>query len=126
MNSAVRIAHRCANCASAFRFKRIPPMGYGEDRFLGEMRGSLSDSTIVSTSKTEGGDGDHVPQRLTVGTGQSVATHLLPREGTLIVGRAPDSSIRVEDTSVSRQHVRLHLGAMVQIEDLGSANGTKI
>jgi two-component system, NtrC family, response regulator AtoC len=90
------------------------------------MRGSLTESTIVSTSKTEGGDVVHVPQRLTIGTGQSVATHLLPPEGTLTVGRSPEASIRVDDTSVSRQHVRLHLGAMVHIEDLGSANGTKI
>jgi len=92
---------------------------------LGGLRGSLSESTLVSTSKTDG-DADHVPQRLTIGTGQTVATHLLPPEGTLILGRAPEASIRVEDTSVSRQHVRLHLGSVVHIEDLGSANGTRL
>jgi two-component system response regulator AtoC len=67
-----------------------------------------------------------VPQRLTVGTGHNVATHLLPPEGILVVGRAPEASVRVDDASVSRQHVRLHLGAVVQVEDLGSANGTRL
>jgi len=93
---------------------------------LSEIRGSLSESTIVSTSKTEGGDVVHVPQRLTIGTGHTVATHLLPPEGTVTIGRAAEASIRVEDTSVSRQHVRLHLGLLVYIEDLGSANGTRV
>ena len=43
-----------------------------------------------------------------------------------MVGRAPDASIRVDDASVSRQHVRLHLGTVVRVEDLGSANGTRL
>jgi len=30
VGSAVRFAQSCANCASAFRFKRIPPMKYVE------------------------------------------------------------------------------------------------
>jgi DNA-binding NtrC family response regulator len=44
----------------------------------------------------------------------------------MVLGRAPDATIRVEDPSVSRMHVRLHLGAVLRIEDLGSANGTAI
>ena len=36
------------------------------------------------------------------------------------------ATIRVHDTSVSRLHIRLHLGATLQIEDLGSANGTSL
>jgi DNA-binding NtrC family response regulator len=67
-----------------------------------------------------------VPQRLTIGTGHSVTTHMLPREGIVTIGRAPEASIRIEDASVSRVHVRLHVGSAVQVEDLGSANGTRI
>jgi two-component system, NtrC family, response regulator AtoC len=91
---------------------------------VGGTRGSLIESTLVSSH----GDRDvpHVPQRLTIGTGQAVATHLLPAEGILVVGRSLEASIRVDDGSVSRQHVRLHLGAVVQVEDLGSANGTRL
>jgi two-component system response regulator AtoC len=92
---------------------------------LGGTRGSLIDSTLVP-SRSADGDVVHVPQRLTIGTGHAVATHLLPREGIVVVGRDPDVSIRVDDASVSRQHVRLHLGGLVQVEDLGSANGTRI
>ena len=51
---------------------------------------------------------------------------MLPEEGTLTLGRAPDASIRIEDSSVSRLHARLHVGGVVRVEDLGSANGTRI
>jgi pSer/pThr/pTyr-binding forkhead associated (FHA) protein len=61
-----------------------------------------------------------------VGTGQNVTTHLVPDEGVVMVGRAPDATIRVDDASVSRLHVRIHLGQVLRVEDLGSANGTKI
>jgi two-component system response regulator AtoC len=40
------------------------------------------------------------------------------------VGRGADNVIRVEDPSVSRHHAVLHVGDEVQVEDLGSANGT--
>jgi two-component system, NtrC family, response regulator AtoC len=67
-----------------------------------------------------------VPRRLMIGSGQNVTTHMLPEEGTLTLGRAPDASIRVEDSSVSRLHARLHVGPVIRVEDLGSANGTRI
>jgi len=42
------------------------------------------------------------------------------------VGRGADNAIRVEDPSVSRHHCVLHVGDTVQVEDLGSANGTML
>ncbi|HWP08045.1 MAG TPA: sigma 54-interacting transcriptional regulator [Polyangiaceae bacterium] len=42
------------------------------------------------------------------------------------VGRGADNVIRVEDPSVSRHHAALHVGDEVQVEDLGSANGTML
>src|SRR3954468_4219141 len=88
-------------------------------------RGPLVDSTLVSTDR--GADGARsVPRRLMIGSGQNVTTHMLPEEGTLTLGRAPDASIRVEDSSVSRLHARLHVGGVIRVEDLGSANGTRI
>jgi transcriptional regulator with PAS, ATPase and Fis domain len=79
----------------------------------------------MSTVKT--GDGPmRVPRRLMVGTGQNVVTHLIPDDGILTVGRAPEAMVRVEDPSVSRLHVRLHLAGGPRVEDLGSANGTRI
>lgn len=50
----------------------------------------------------------------------------LPASGTLIVGRAPDVDVRIDDASVSRRHAALHVGAVVHIEDLGSANGVHL
>jgi transcriptional regulator with PAS, ATPase and Fis domain len=79
----------------------------------------------MSTVKTGNGPVS-VPRRLMVGTGQNVVTHLIPDDGVLTVGRAPEAIIRVEDPSVSRLHVRLHLGAVPRVEDLGSANGTRV
>jgi two-component system, NtrC family, response regulator AtoC len=56
--------------------------------------------------------------------GQSFNVHALPASGTWRVGRGPDNDIRIDDQSVSRHHLLLHLGLGVEIEDLGSANGT--
>ncbi len=48
----------------------------------------------------------------------------LPRRGRVSVGRSHDNDIRVEHTSVSRQHLLLHLGDEIEVEDLNSSNGT--
>jgi DNA-binding NtrC family response regulator len=53
-------------------------------------------------------------------------TIALPDMGTLSVGRDDDADIRVPDPSASRQHASLHVGTTVEIEDLGSANGTHV
>lgn len=56
--------------------------------------------------------------------------HVVERElvpGTeLIVGRAHECSLRIDHKSVSRTHVRIVVGESVELEDLGSANGTHI
>jgi two-component system response regulator AtoC len=53
-----------------------------------------------------------------------VVTKKLEAGGTYTVGRAADSEVRVDHSSVSRKHARLHVGDSIRIEDLGSANGT--
>jgi two-component system response regulator AtoC len=54
-------------------------------------------------------------------------THSLPRGSVLKVGRGSRVNIRVDDPSVSREHVALHVGdEVVEVEDLGSSNGTQI
>jgi DNA-binding NtrC family response regulator len=42
------------------------------------------------------------------------------------IGRSADCQIQIDDPSVSRHHARLHVGVGVEIEDLGSANGTSL
>ncbi len=46
--------------------------------------------------------------------------------GVVTVGRAVDNDISIDDTSVSRHHLRLHVGEHVEAEDLGSANGSSV
>ncbi len=52
------------------------------------------------------------------------ASHQLPATGMLLIGREEDADVRVVDPLASRHHARLHLGAVIELEDLGSANGT--
>ncbi|MBS2021568.1 MAG: sigma 54-interacting transcriptional regulator [Deltaproteobacteria bacterium] len=54
------------------------------------------------------------------------ATHALPATGTFGIGRAEESDLRIDDASISRRHARLHVGAAIEVEDLGSSNGTSI
>jgi DNA-binding NtrC family response regulator len=47
--------------------------------------------------------------------------------GAVSIGRATENDIAIEDTSVSRQHLRLTVHeSFVEAEDLGSANGSSV
>jgi DNA-binding NtrC family response regulator len=48
----------------------------------------------------------------------------LPRGGTVTLGRGDGSEVRIEDSSISRSHAALHVRNTLQLEDLGSSNGT--
>src|SRR3954471_4069833 len=56
------------------------------------------------------------------------ATFPLPERGEVIVGRGggPGVDVKVDDAKASRRHLRLHLGDEIEVEDLGSANGTRV
>jgi transcriptional regulator with PAS, ATPase and Fis domain len=45
---------------------------------------------------------------------------------SLVIGRANDCDLVIDHPSVSRRHAILTVGSPAQIEDLGSANGTRI
>jgi len=53
-------------------------------------------------------------------------TYPLPPTGTLTIGRAENAEVRLADPLASRLHARLHVGDALQIEDLGSANKTRV
>jgi DNA-binding NtrC family response regulator len=57
---------------------------------------------------------------------QTKATYPLPDSGSVSIGRAPGNEVSIDDPSISRRHAILHLGANIRVEDLGSANGTRI
>ena len=84
--------------------------------------GGVSDSTLVGELARK----IRVPRRLLVGKGSDVETHQLPEHGVITVGRSADAGICVQDSAVSRIHLRLHLGSTIRVEDVGSANGTLV
>ena len=63
---------------------------------------------------------------LMVITDDRVETHVLPLEGTVVIGRDPSAAIRVDRESVSRLHASLAIGAELVVEDLGGVNGTHV
>ena len=56
------------------------------------------------------------------------ATFALPARGEVIVGRggSADVAVKLDDAKASRRHLRLHIGDTIEVEDLGSANGTRV
>ena len=50
----------------------------------------------------------------------------LASEAPVTVGRAEDCDLRVDEPSVSRRHLRVIPGDVIEVEDLGSANGTRV
>src|SRR5262249_14977490 len=50
----------------------------------------------------------------------------LPAAGTITIGRSRDNTICVDDRSISRHHAVLSLNGGIYVEDLGSANGTRV
>lgn len=62
--------------------------------------------------------------RLVVVEGGAVHDYPLPARGKLVIGRSTAADIRLEDTRVSREHLCLHVGEELEIEDLDSVNGT--
>jgi transcriptional regulator with PAS, ATPase and Fis domain len=47
-------------------------------------------------------------------------------ESEVVIGRASSANLRIDHTTVSREHARLTMGASVTVTDLGSSNGTKV
>ncbi|HET6281772.1 MAG TPA: sigma 54-interacting transcriptional regulator [Polyangia bacterium] len=50
--------------------------------------------------------------------------HPLPDEGQITIGRDEQDDVRVDEANASRHHARLHIGKTLEVEDLGSTNGT--
>jgi two-component system, NtrC family, response regulator AtoC len=65
--------------------------------------------------------GDRV---LLVIDGASLQVVPLPGAGTLTVGRSQKCDVSIDSGSVSRHHANLYIGQDVEIEDMGSSNGT--
>lgn len=62
--------------------------------------------------------------QLVVFSREEVRAFVLPGAGEVTIGRDEASTVRIDDPSVSRQHAVLRVGEILEIEDLGGANGT--
>lgn len=83
-----------------------------------------TESTVVD--EDESGPGT-LGLRVLVMSLDSFGTHPLPESGELRIGRSSTCELQVEDKLASRVHAVLRVNAgQVSVEDLGSANGTKI
>jgi two-component system, NtrC family, response regulator AtoC len=67
--------------------------------------------------------GDRV---LLVIDGASLQVIPLPGNGTLTVGRSQQCDVSIDSGSVSRHHANFVIGQDVEIEDIGSSNGTYV
>ncbi len=54
------------------------------------------------------------------------STYPLGAAGRFLIGRAKQAQIRIDHGSVSREHAALYIGEGIELEDLGSANGTRV
>ncbi|WP_437509148.1 sigma 54-interacting transcriptional regulator [Sorangium sp. So ce1099] len=70
--------------------------------------------------------GAHGALELAVFAGGRVTRHPLPAEGRVSLGRSKENDVPIDDSSVSRRHAIIHIGPRIAIEDLGSANGTRL
>ncbi len=58
--------------------------------------------------------------------GAAPESHPLPHGAVWVVGRGAGCELLVDDPTISRRHAILHVGTHVEIEDLGSVNGTRV
>jgi DNA-binding NtrC family response regulator len=83
----------------------------------------IDDDTGVTTEQIDRQPpfGDRV---LLVIDGAALQVVPLPGSGTLTLGRASRCDVVVDSGSVSRHHANLSISAEIEIEDVGSSNGT--
>jgi two-component system response regulator AtoC len=86
--------------------------------------GGPARTTIVETDAValEAGGGAFL---LVVGR-DTYATYDLPAAGALTIGRGETNTVRIDDPMASRSHACLHVGDVMELEDVGSVNGTRV
>jgi DNA-binding NtrC family response regulator len=86
---------------------------------------TVSDKSQLATDRLSANE----PGRMLIAvwTGGSVSRYL-PDRGALVIGRGAECDVQIDHLSVSRTHaiLRISPGELVTLEDLGSANGTRV
>jgi two-component system, NtrC family, response regulator AtoC len=70
-----------------------------------------------------GAEAISAPVLLVAGEGQCAAYPMVQGK-TFVVGRDPECDIALDHPKISRRHAHIHVGDAVEVEDLGSTNGT--
>ncbi|MEP6652442.1 MAG: sigma 54-interacting transcriptional regulator [Myxococcales bacterium] len=84
-------------------------------------------STQTSTSTDQPGHAEVSRENhLLLVSADVITTFPLPSRGTLTVGRSSKADIALDEPKASRRHARLCLKGDWTVEDLGSANGTRV
>src|SRR5690349_17873920 len=88
----------------------------------------MPSSRTTREEETHGAeDRAHHKLSLRVVIGDRVLTHELPEKGEVILGRGHEVDVFIDHRSVSRRHARLSVASpSLALEDLGSANGTRL
>src|SRR3989338_6210460 len=85
-----------------------------------------TDETIVSSLDALEREGETRPF-LTFIKGPRLGQLLALDKAVMTVGRSPDCDLWIEDSAISRKHFQVSIkGTRVEIEDLGSTNGTYV
>jgi two-component system response regulator AtoC len=64
--------------------------------------------------------------QLLILVGDTPRVETLPEGKAVCVGRGEQADIQLDEPAISRRHFTLHIDGGVQLEDLGSANGTTV
>jgi transcriptional regulator with PAS, ATPase and Fis domain len=87
-------------------------------------------ATPIPSTVVEGGrsrvDGGAAGRHLIVMGPSAFRAVPLPARGELIVGRGRGADVDIDEPHASRRHARLRIDDGLTIEDLGSANGTRV
>jgi DNA-binding NtrC family response regulator len=94
------------------------------DRVSGSQSTSVEHISTTSRKRRAQGAGGRY-WLVVVGEGKD-ATYPLPDAGEVVIGRGENADVRIDHRSVSRRHALLALGEKLTLEDLGSANGTRV
>lgn len=86
----------------------------------------MSDDEIGDTTEQIDRDAPFGDRVLLVIDGAALQVVPLPGSGTLTIGRASKCDVVIDSGSVSRHHANLLLGSDVQLEDVGSSNGSMV
>jgi two-component system, NtrC family, response regulator AtoC len=82
-------------------------------------------TTLLDPGNQKGQTDGHGLALLVMSVDASVSVPL-PATGTITIGRSNGSDVQLDDPLASRLHARLHLGTGLEVEDMGSSNGTRL